>query len=294
MKKQISIVTHAGRAHRDEFLACCLIVFHEYTKGGVSTIERRRPTEEDTANRFTWVVDTGGLYAPDSRNFDHHQDDPAVAGMCSFDMVFRHILGDEAWKIYGENNGWLAATTLHDTHGPSAVSEKLGLSAKDYVSLRSPIEKAILTSFGSKHMIHPGSLDSYMMLEMGRTIFVESNILCADVSEVLDATPEPFSVGRLRVWDIRRACGEDNNVSTAAINKAASHRGVDISVSIGKEGVVTLYRYAWANEKIDMARIRGEADVLFSHSNGFFATLGANISNTRIAELIRLAMLPEH
>ena len=62
------IVTHPGGAHKDDFLACCLLA---HLHG--SPIQRREPTSEDLANPSICVVDVGGEHDAQLNNFDHHQ-----------------------------------------------------------------------------------------------------------------------------------------------------------------------------------------------------------------------------
>jgi len=66
MLKQI--ITHPGSAHKDDFLACSVLVhLHEVP------ILRREPTEEDLNDPGICVVDVGGRHEPELKNFDHHQ-----------------------------------------------------------------------------------------------------------------------------------------------------------------------------------------------------------------------------
>ena len=58
------ILTHPGGAHKDDFLACCILA-HLH---GV-TIHRREPTEDDLSTPDTCVVDTGGIHDATLKNF---------------------------------------------------------------------------------------------------------------------------------------------------------------------------------------------------------------------------------
>ena len=63
-----TIVTHPGGAHKDEFLACSVLLAQT-----PSSILRREPTEEDLSDPQVLVVDVGGRLEPELGNFDHHQ-----------------------------------------------------------------------------------------------------------------------------------------------------------------------------------------------------------------------------
>ena len=63
-----TILTHPGGAHKDEFLACSvLLALHPVP------LVRREPTPEDLANPAICVVDVGHQHEPALHNFDHHQ-----------------------------------------------------------------------------------------------------------------------------------------------------------------------------------------------------------------------------
>ena len=47
-----AILTHPGSAHKDDFLACCLLVARY-----IVPVWRREPTDEDLANREIAVID---------------------------------------------------------------------------------------------------------------------------------------------------------------------------------------------------------------------------------------------
>ena len=65
-----NIVTHPGGAHKDDFLACAVLL----SKYPVS-IFRREPSEKELANPEVAVVDIGHRFEPELNNFDHHQFD---------------------------------------------------------------------------------------------------------------------------------------------------------------------------------------------------------------------------
>ena len=86
------IVTHPGSAHKDDFLACCILA-HLHSV----PIERRDPTEDDLADGEVAVVDVGGSHEPANNNFDHHQFPKDHPPLCALSLVLQHIgLYDDA------------------------------------------------------------------------------------------------------------------------------------------------------------------------------------------------------
>jgi uncharacterized UPF0160 family protein len=70
------IITHNGQFHADEVFACALILEHV----GELKIERTRVINVvEYSNTETFIVDVGGIYDPEMRNFDHHQDETLEA-----------------------------------------------------------------------------------------------------------------------------------------------------------------------------------------------------------------------
>jgi uncharacterized UPF0160 family protein len=70
------IITHNGQFHADEVFACALILEHVREL----KIERTRVINDvEYSNKETFIVDVGGIYDPEMRNFDHHQDETLEA-----------------------------------------------------------------------------------------------------------------------------------------------------------------------------------------------------------------------
>jgi uncharacterized UPF0160 family protein len=61
------IVTHPGGAHKDDFLACSVLLSFWPV-----TVFRRDPTNGDLEDSSECVVDVGNRHEPAEMNFDHH------------------------------------------------------------------------------------------------------------------------------------------------------------------------------------------------------------------------------
>jgi hypothetical protein len=288
--KKTKIVTHNGKAHRDEYLACCVIMYDAYRKGQLTYIERRMCGESDLMCRDTWVVDTGGEWDPDFLNFDHHQDDPELGSVCSFDLVMRHIMGKTAFEAFSACSPWVKLTALHDTAGGAAAASAFGIDTKTYVATRSPIEKAMLSAFGEVAVIHPETPLAYCMRETGRLVVTEAEEISIGMADRISAAAPPFMVAGLRVWDVRSAWGDNDHVSLAAVNHAASQRSVDVVVGCNqRSGGASLYRTAWATAKMDLSCIRDMTGVKFVHKNGFYAVISGEVGDDGLREMLRRA-----
>lgn len=288
--RKTRIVTHNGKAHRDEYLACAVIMFSEYRQGRQTFIERRIAGSSDLNNKDTWVVDTGGAWNPELKNFDHHQQDPLLDGQCAFDLVLSEIIGREAYSTYRACSPWMKLTALHDTLGSAGAAQSMNIDIKSYSSTRSPLERAALAGFGEASVIHVESPIAIAMRETGRLITLEAEeFACATPERLSNAAP-PFEHAGMKVWDLRSAWGEDDTVSIAMINHAASTRSVDVVVGRSSRGNgVSLYRQAWATHKLDLSKLQSIQGVKFVHKNGFYAILSSEVTDQDITDLLTLA-----
>ena len=71
----MKIITHSGKAHLDDLMACAIAIAHLKIWEDTTDveIERRDPTDAELEDRAVTVLDVGGRYEPTNGNFDHHQ-----------------------------------------------------------------------------------------------------------------------------------------------------------------------------------------------------------------------------
>jgi hypothetical protein len=221
-------------------------------------------------------------------NFDHHQDAEEVKGVCAFDLVAKEIFGSRSFDVFRICNPWVKLTALHDTAGGASVASYFGIDSKSYAATRSPVEKAMLSSFGEMSVIHPESPLAICMRETGRIITAEAEEVFKGIPDRINTAPAPFLVAGIKVWDVRSAWGANDYVSTAVVNHAASTRSVDLVVGKNhRTGGVGLYRTSWATDKLDLSFLKGCTGVSFIHKNGFYAVITNEVTDADIINLIR-------
>lgn len=287
--KRAKIITHYGKAHRDEFLACCVILFHEYRIGRMGFVERRVISAADLASPDIWVVDSGGIYNPSNLNFDHHNMNDET---CALDMVLRHILGDATYETYRAVSPWLKNTAIQDSSGAKVASERLNIDLNAYMSTRSPIEKFVLERFAETMVIHAESHLALLMRDIGRMIITGAEQVNGELPDMINNTPSPVDHNGVRLWDIR-SLTTDDATALAVINQAAHARGVDIMISAAGKvggGGFGLYRQAWAKDKVDFMLIKDHALVKFAHKNGYYAVISPEADDNTIMEIVTLAI----
>ena len=151
--KKIRIVTHHGNAHRDEFLACAIIMSLYQNR----EIELRRgtPTPEELDSADVFVIDVGCRHEPGLLNFDHHQFQRGTIS-CALSLVLDYIGMLDTMKAW---HPWVEMTEVLDCQGPSKAAGHLGISLDGFLTAQSPVEAALLRCFSNVNGIYFIPLD---------------------------------------------------------------------------------------------------------------------------------------
>lgn len=156
------IVTHPGGAHKDDFLACCLLA-HLH---GVP-IQRREPGEEDLASTSTCVVDIGGAHDAERNNFDHHQFPRDAPPLCALSLVLQDLeMYDDALSFCK----WLRPAEWLDTYGPNETAKLMGIPRAAFSDLLSPIDVTLLKRFATHTELTPDNPIYQVMCMVGEDI----------------------------------------------------------------------------------------------------------------------------
>lgn len=289
--RDTKIITHGGTAHRDEFLACCAVLFHEYaTNRTTPNVVRRLALQEDLNDPYVYVIDTGGIWDPERRNFDHHQYDPRLVDRCALDLVLESLMPEKVMCGFARGNDWLRLTAVQDTRGSAEAAKFLGVTPRIYASTRSPMERAILKWFSGSAVIHADTPLHCAMREIGRTMLADVTDTSAQIA-ALEAIPGPLEVEGIRLWDIRDAWDSEDRNGFGVINEMASRLRVDVVVSHNSRNrKVGLYRQDWASSRVDLARIAEHPKHYSSHVNGFYAVVDRDVKDFELIEMIKLAV----
>jgi hypothetical protein len=279
-----SILTHPGGAHKDEFLACCvLLATHPVS------IVRREPTAEDLSNSHICVVDVGHEHAPEKNNFDHHQFPKDHPPTCSLSLVLQHLGLYEDAKNFCE---WLEPAEWFDCRGAKDTAEMLGVPRKAVNQLNSPIDVTLLRRFAQSDVVEQGNpvwevmrmvgedLLSYLKSLRERLNYIEQhaetwaieteneivNVLFMPRTEPMPAEP---SMGLARYIEQNKQTDE----IVAMIYPDRRGNGYGLS------------RYN-DDLRLDFTRISEENDVHFAHARGFIAKTSAT-DQTRLKALVQ-------
>jgi hypothetical protein len=266
------IVTHPGKAHRDDFIAICIILA---VVGEDIPIERRHATQEDLDNTDTIVIDTGLIDDQWKNNFDHHQfptDHPAA---CSITLVLK------AYDLYRKASfasPWLHYTEVFDSKGPMVAQEEFGLEDGAWEVMQSPIETQVLSIFAA-HSKTPYWIINMMRLMGGNWLeywdrYVETNrrlnISDGCSSHVLSIRDNvqvlviEWPYEEIAMGAVHKYCKENAIAGTITRDDRPA---VVVNGRMEKPGWC-LFRYN-DHESIDFKMVKDDPRVRFTHSNGF-------------------------
>lgn len=265
------VIVHPGPAHRDEFLAACLLL----TAGKVDVVWRRDYTPDDLTHKECYVVDQGKVHDPELNNFDHHQFPRESEPTCSVTLILPAIgvnvdLARQIWT-------WLPFTELLDSKGPFATAKSLGMDPDAFFSTLSPIEISMLRWFEQQDCIQPDASGWHWMKMIGE----EKLNYYRDVRErlgFLGRRAQFYEVAGFHVCDVRMISKDANPVLGLEIFlKSIQH---DVPVTITRDqrsNGISLFRRN-DDPRLDFSKIEGEEGVSFAHKGGFLAIIDASMS----------------
>ena len=283
------IQTHPGSAHRDEFVACCLLLTEREVE-----IVRRETTPEELSDPGICVVDIGHCHESARNIYDHHQRPRSEAPACSVSLVLEEMGLYEDAREYCD---WLETMEWFDSRGLVETAHWLGVEPKALRRLQSPIEGALLRAFSSLSCI---PTDHFLWTTM--------KWIGEDIRNYLESLRERlrFIETHGTIW----SCGKEEPFDVFFLPRTEP-LPEDPGMGIGrfiegqgwKERVVGMiypdrrgagYGLSRFNDdrRLDFLRLRGLPDVHFAHANGFLAKTTAS-QPERLRELMHLAWHPE-
>lgn len=264
------IVTHPGAAHKDEFLACSLLL-DQYAV----PIARREPTQSDLANTNTIVVDVGGQHDPALLNFDHHQFPADHEPICALSLVFQHLGMYEDARQFCD---WLEPAEHFDTRGPIETAKWMGVSRENLAKLNSPIDGTVLRAFAREEVLRPGDLLWELMRLVGLDTLTYLRKLRGRLEDISHHSQWLDIPGDYKVLFLPRTDPPPSDPSLGVGRYIEGHE-------FGSRTIATLYPdrrgngYALSrfndSPALDFTRIGEEEDVHFAHARGFVAKTSA-------------------
>lgn len=278
------ILTHPGSAHKDEFLACCVLLARHPVP-----IVRREPTQADLDSLETVVVDVGGEHSPARLNFDHHQFPADAPPLCAISLVLQYF---DLYEDAREFCDWLEPTERFDTRGPIETAAWLGLDRKVLFRLSSPIDGTLLRRFSSQQELKPGEPIWEIMRYVGEDLLEYLNSLRERLN-FIEKNAFLWKFENHQIIFLPRTENQPNDPG------ASLARYID-TLPEAPTIIGTVYPDRRGNgfglsrhndsSLLDFTRIADQPDVHFAHARGFVAKTSAT-SQERLRELLQLAYL---
>jgi hypothetical protein len=278
------ILTHPGGSHKDEFLACCVLLAHD-----PSPIVRREPTTDDLADPTIAVVDVGAQHQPDLGNFDHHQFPRDYPPMCALSLVLQHLGVYEDALAFCD---WLEPAEWLDTRGPKETSRWLGIGRDTLAKLNSPIDVTLLRRFATVSRLEPGDPLWEVMRWTGEDLlgYLQTLRQRLDfIAEVGEFWEIKSAAGPFHVLYLPRTDPLPDEPSSGLGRFIAAHPAGDKVVGLvypDRRG--TGFGLSRHNDHpgLDFTRIGECDDVHFAHARGFVAKTSAT-DPARLRELLQ-------
>ncbi len=282
------IITHPGGAHKDDFLACSLMV----SVHGVPIV-RRDPSEQELDDPSVCIIDVGGRHEPEKNNFDHHQFPRDHTPTCALSLILQHLGMYEDAQMFCD---WLEPAEWFDCRGPQKTAEWLGVPREVVGKLNSPIDISMLRRFAK---LTPDS-----ELHAGDPIYELMCYIGGDLLEYLKSVRSKLDSISAHVerWEVTSG-GECFDVlflprTESAIDDASGSLARYIMVNELHEQIAAIaypdsrgegFGLARFNDhpRIDFTRVESAGDVHFAHNSGF-------LCKTSATELERLKEILSH
>ncbi|MBC7368967.1 MAG: MYG1 family protein [Undibacterium sp.] len=285
MSNFTTILTHPGSAHKDEFLACSvLLALHP------APIMRREPTDADLSDPAVAVIDVGHRHEPALNNFDHHQLPKDHPPTCSLSLVLQHLGIYEDARQFCE---WLEPAEWFDCRGPIATAKWLGVDRNALPKLNSPIDIALLRRFALATRLETTDPLWAVMRMIGEDLLDYVRSLRARLD---------FIARHAEVWNLTLGGTSAKILFLPRTDPLPDEPSMGVDRYIEAQGLATtivgtvvpdrrstgygLSRFQ-DNPRLDFTRIAQSPGVHFAHARGFVA----KTSLTDIADLKALLAL---
>lgn len=289
-----TILTHPGGAHKDDFLAACVLAAEHS-----APIVRREPTAADLDDPGVAVVDVGGRHEPARANFDHHHFDRAHPPTCALSLVLDHL------GLYAEAKAlcdWLEPAEYFDSRGPKKTAEWLGVPRRAIAQLHSPIDVTFLRRFAATTALAPGDTLYEAMRFVGEDLLDYLRTARSRLAEVRThverwtlqmehSNGSAMDMEDVQVVFLPRDSGVLDEPSNALASYVRAEKLTDVVVALvypdrrGEGYGISRYE---DHPALDFTRVASEPDVHFAHASGFVCKTSAT-DEARLRELLTRA-----
>jgi len=266
------IVTHPGSAHKDDFLATCVLLASLVNV----QVFRREPTSADLADPDTYVVDVGLQYDPERHNFDHHHNH---ALPCAFHLVMQHLGHHEAATVMFE---WYPHMSMMDVRGPYRTAEHLGVDSSVLFATSSPIDGYIISTFGNVESLSSTDPLYKFMKALGKDMIA----LIGRKMQRLERLKLEAQV--VSVKHLKAVTSDITNSPKLAMElylRFLHDERIVMSITPSNRGEGWELLRLGDNTIVDFRAIAESPDILFVHSSGFLAKTHVRLPMPEVLKL---------
>ena len=271
------IVTHPGSAHKDDFLATCVLL----ATLDNAEVFRREATSADLEDLNTYVVDVGLECAPERHNFDHHHNHSLP---CAFHLVMQHLGHHEAATMMFE---WYPHMSMMDVRGPYRTAEHLGVHSSVLFATSSPIDGYIISTFGNTASLTSKDLLFKFMKSLGKDMI-------ALISRKMDRLERLKTEARVvQVKHLKAVISDISKSPKLAMElylRFLDDDQVVMSITPSNRGEGWELLRLGDNTIVDFRAITERPEILFVHNNGFLAKTETRLPVDEVVALASLAI----
>ena len=281
-----TIITHPGGAHKDDFLACSVLLSNHPV-----SIFRRDPTEQELEDPEVAVVDIGHQHDPELNNFDHHQLPRDHEPTCALSLVLQKF---EIYEDTKEFCSWLETTEWFDCRGPHDTAEWLGVDREAMAKLNSPLDVTMFQAFAKQKEHHSGEPVWEVMKMMGTDLVSYVVNLRSRMNQVAEHE-EIWELGDgdqpMKVAFVPRTDPPIEDASGGLawrVKELGLEEDVVAMVYPDSRGEGYGMRRYNDNPVADFSKLSEEPEVHFTHNRGFIAKTSCT-EISRLKEMLLLA-----
>lgn len=260
------IITHSGRAHLDDFLSCCLVINRDLE---CLLIHRRDPTKEEIEDPEIWKLDIGKGLRPDSKLYDHHQED---MDDCTLSLLLKDWGEWERAKI---TFLWLETMVMLDSRGVRKTLKHLNMPPPTLAFFDSFVERSMLRLFSKKNIIKKNTLLFKLMRFIGKMFFEEMDEYQSAINLVEKNTEFKEIQDVPVIQYIKKLTPSLDRVLREKKKAKWGYGGIVIFPNDRPMGSIAVKRYD-EDERVDFRKLsESDENIIFIHKSGFFAVFKA-------------------
>jgi hypothetical protein len=250
------IIVHDGRAHEDDFLATCVLIYKTNQRA-----LRTKFTSEHLENSEYWVVDQGLSFNPELHNFDHHHIKEEI---CGFTMVLDYFYG----KDYREDFPQLRFVEIYDSYGSKSAAKFAKVSEESLSIINSPIRNSIISVFSKI----TGEINDPMysvMKEIGKSICEEIEN-CKKLMQMIENGVQYYSFENIKILDVTNCkLDEGFKIENLPTRKYCKDKKIEVDVVLTIDSRNSNGGYRMVSNNVDVIKFLPNEKSYFCHNSGF-------------------------